>query len=206
MLQAENNSDNASIKVDCLDLELTKQARKVSPPPPGTAADSITANQGDTVDFIITLDNNGPHDATGIQVTDTLPIGVTYVGNTVSQGTYTSGTGLWNVGTLDNGDTATLTIQVTIDNGTAGQTLLNEAGITAVDQPDSNPGNEFDTATVTVDGTDLQVVKTVDIGTPDPGETVVWTVVITNNGPNQATSVAITDILPAGITGNPRRV
>ncbi len=138
-IDPSNNSDSASIKVDFLDLELTKQARKVSPPPPGATADNITANQGDTVDFIITLDNNGPHDATGIQVTDTLPIGVTYISSTVSQGTYTNGTGLWNVGALDNGDTATLTIQVTIDNGTAGQTLLNEAGITAVDQPDRTP-------------------------------------------------------------------
>jgi uncharacterized repeat protein (TIGR01451 family) len=195
-----NNSDSADIKVDFLDLELTKQARKVSPLPPGSTADSITANQGDTVDFIITLDNNGPHDATGVQVTDTLPIGVTYVSNTVSQGTFTSGTGLWDVGTLNDGDTATLTIQVTIDNGTAGQTLLNEAEITAVDQPDSNPGNELDTATVTVDGTDLQVVKSVNNGTPNPADTIVWTIVITNNGPNQATSVEITDILPAGIT------
>ncbi|MHC5112428.1 MAG: DUF11 domain-containing protein, partial [Planctomycetota bacterium] len=195
-----NNSESASIKVDFLDLELTKQAQKIAPPPPGSSGDSISADEGDTVEFTITLVNNGPHDASGIQVTDTLPVGVTYVSSAPSQGTYASASGLWDIGALNNGDTATLTIQVTVDSGTAGQTLINEAGVTAVDQPDSNPGNENDIAAVTVDGTDLQVVKTVDNGTPDPGNTVVWTIVVTNNGPNQATNVEITDIPPVGIT------
>jgi uncharacterized repeat protein (TIGR01451 family) len=199
-IDPSNNSESADIKVDFLDLVLTKIARKTSPSPPGSTGSSIVADEGDTVEFTISIDNNGPHDATGIEVTDTLPIGVTFVSSTVSQGTFTSGTGLWDVGSLNNSDSATLTIEVTVDSGTAGQTLLNEAEITAVDQPDNNPGDEYDTATLTIDGTDLQVTKTVSDTTPDPGDTITWSVFITNNGPNQATNIEITDILPTGIT------
>ena len=47
------------------------------------------------------MDNAGPSDGTGIQVTDLLPAGVTYVSDSPSQGTYVSGTGIWTVGTIE---------------------------------------------------------------------------------------------------------
>ena len=40
----------------------------------------------------------------------TLPAGLTFVTSTASQGHYTATTGLWNVGNLEAGSTATLTI------------------------------------------------------------------------------------------------
>ena len=58
--------------------------------------------------FTITLDNAGPDGATGIVVRDLLPAGLTFVSSTPSQGSYTSGTGLWNVGAVNSGGSATL--------------------------------------------------------------------------------------------------
>jgi uncharacterized repeat protein (TIGR01451 family) len=68
---------------------------------------------GDTATYTVTVTNNGPGDATGVEVVDQLPAGVSYVSDTPSQGTYTQGTGIWAVGNLANGASATLTIQVT---------------------------------------------------------------------------------------------
>jgi uncharacterized repeat protein (TIGR01451 family) len=65
--------------------------------------------------YTITVKNNGPDNATGVEVTDQLPTGVTYDNHNAGQGTYTSGTGIWAVGSLANGATATLTITVTIN-------------------------------------------------------------------------------------------
>jgi hypothetical protein len=49
-------------------------------------------------------------------VTDVLPAGYTFVSNTApSTGTYTSGTGVWSMGTLSNGAGATLTITATVN-------------------------------------------------------------------------------------------
>src|SRR6202011_4851997 len=58
-------------------------------------ASSGTVTGGSNVTFTITTTNNGPSNATGVQVTDLLPAGLTLVSATPSQGTYTSGTGLW---------------------------------------------------------------------------------------------------------------
>ena len=49
---------------------------------------NATPNVGDTITYTVTLSNNGPNDATNVQVTDTLPTGVSFVSAMPSQGTY----------------------------------------------------------------------------------------------------------------------
>lgn len=49
-------------------------------------------------------------------------------------------------------------------------------------------------------GADLALVKTVDEPTPGEGDTVAYTVVVTNHGPDTATNVDVTDLLPSGVT------
>ena len=62
---------------------------------------------GQTGKFTITLKNNGPNDATNVIVRDPFITGFTY---TPSFGTYDPATGIWTIGTLANGATATLTM------------------------------------------------------------------------------------------------
>lgn len=48
---------------------------------------------------------------------------------------------------------------------------------------------------------DLEVIKTADaIGTVHLGDQVTYTIDVTNNGPAEATGVAVTDALPAQVT------
>ena len=47
---------------------------------------------------------------------------------------------------------------------------------------------------------DLAIVKTVDNGLPQEGDTIVYTLTLTNNGPKNANSIVVTDVLPAGLT------
>ena len=42
----------------------------------------------------------GRNPATGVEVTDVLPAGVTFVSAAATQGTYSSGTGMWSVGSI----------------------------------------------------------------------------------------------------------
>jgi uncharacterized repeat protein (TIGR01451 family) len=44
------------------------------------------------------------------------------------------------------------------------------------------------------------IAKTVDDTTPDEGQTVTYTITLTNNGPAQAENIVVTDIVPAGVT------
>ena len=81
------------------DLSVSKTVNNASP------------YENNTITYTVTLTNTGPENATHVSLTDSLPAGVTYVSDTRSQGTYNSGTGLWTVGDLINGDTATLAIR-----------------------------------------------------------------------------------------------
>ena len=47
---------------------------------------------------------------------------------------------------------------------------------------------------------DLALSKTVSDANPNVGDTITFTVTLTNKGPNDATNVTVTDLLPAGLT------
>ncbi|MBP0011210.1 MAG: tandem-95 repeat protein [Roseofilum sp. Belize Diploria] len=123
------------------DLDLLKSISNTSP------------NVGDTLTYTLTLSNTGPANATGVEVSEQLPAGLTFVSSTPSQGTYNNGSGIWDVGTVNNSANATLEIVATVNAGAT--SLSNTAQVSASDQtdPDSTPGNnidnEDDQATVT---------------------------------------------------------
>jgi uncharacterized repeat protein (TIGR01451 family) len=111
------------------------------------------------------------------------------------------------VGTVNAGASATLSIVAT---ATTVGLKTNTAEVTAADQTDidSTPNNrgtaagEDDTASaaVTPAVADLSVTKTVDDSTPDRNQNVVFTITLANGGPQGATNVTVTDVLPAGMT------
>ncbi len=101
---------------------------------------------GANVTFTIAARNLGPNDATGVQVRDVLPAGLAFVSATPSQGTYTAGTGVWDIGSLLLGATATLRIVATV-TGTA--KVTNIASRLAGTPPDFDPGNNTSRASVT---------------------------------------------------------
>ncbi|MHC4511735.1 MAG: DUF11 domain-containing protein, partial [Planctomycetota bacterium] len=114
--------------------------------------DNHTPDIGSNVDFTLTVTNGGPDGATGLEVTDALPTGYTYVSDTPSVGTYNSGTGVWTIGNLANGASANLIITATVN---AAGNYTNNAEVTAVNEsdPDSTPGDgigdDFDSVTTT---------------------------------------------------------
>lgn len=112
------------------DMEITKT---VTPEQPEV---------GDTVTFTLVVTNNGPSDATGVMVDDPLPAGYTFVSATPSQGTWTAPD--WTVGTVVNGDSATLDITATV---TDVDDYLNTATVIA-DPVDPVPDNDTDDASI----------------------------------------------------------
>ena len=68
------------------------------------ASGDSTPLEGDTVTFLIEVDNNGAAQATNVSLTDLLPAGLTATANNgvASQGSYDAATGIWTIGTLGN--------------------------------------------------------------------------------------------------------
>jgi large repetitive protein len=190
----DDQTTNTPVPLGVADLSMTKT---VSNPTP---------NVGTNVTFTVTVTNNGPSTATGAEVLDQLPAGYTFVSATVSQGTYDSLTGVWTVGTVSSGANATLQITATV-NATGSYT--NTAQVSASNQtdPDSTPGNnnpaeddQISNTPVPVLVADLSLAKAVDNPNPTVGTNIVYTLTLSNAGPNNATNVTVTDVLPAGVT------
>ena len=76
----------------------------------------------------------------------------------------------------------------------------NTATITAADQFDPDLGNNTAIATETPQQADLALAKTVSNPTPNVGDSITFTITLTNNGPDTATNVTVNDLLPAGLT------
>src|SRR5262249_7911231 len=105
--------------------------------------------------------NNGPADATGVQITDQLPSGVAFV-SASPIGAYDSATGIWTVGSVAKQTSATLTI-----NGTMSQNqATNSASVTHSNQADANSNNNSASVTLTPPGADLALTYSVDNAAP----------------------------------------
>ena len=130
--------------------------------------DHAASSQGGTVQYTITVDdNNGPEAASGVQVTDLLPSGLTFVSATPSTGTYSSATGVWAVGSLPVTSSATLQITATVNGSTVAGTITNTARITAADQLDPNSANNSASQAIAVQA-HLDFTAPYNLGNPGP--------------------------------------
>ena len=122
-----------------IDLELTKD---VSP---------AAVQVGEETTFTIDVVNQGPDDATGVVVTDTLPAGLTYVSDNAG-GAYDGATGVWTIGDLAVGASVSMEFNVTVDDVGI---FVNEAEVTAANEtdidsvPGDGEGDDWDDAIVT---------------------------------------------------------
>src|SRR5205807_1320526 len=180
-----NNSASATETPQQADLALAK------------TVNNTTANVGDTITFTVTLSDNGPNSASNVQVSDLLPAGLSFVSANPSQGTYNSGAGVWMVGSVTVTTPVTLQILAQVVS-TGPQT--NTAAISRADQFDPNLNNNSASATETPQQADLVVIKTVNNPTPNVGDNLTFTITLSDNGPNTATNVQVTDLLPAGLS------
>jgi large repetitive protein len=137
--------------------------------------------------------NDGPAPASGVEVSDPLPDGVSFLSATPTQGTCVGGQVVTCVlGSLAAGDSASVDVEV---NTTAAATVVNAASASAV-EPDPNPANNSDSARTKV--LPVADVSVTGADAPDPvlaGATLVYTLRVRNAGPDAATGVELTDLL-----------
>lgn len=137
-----------------------------------------SATQGDTVDYTIVVTNYGPGSAWNVTAAGTLPT--------------------CSLGAIAAGASATCTRSVT---AAAAGTLTHSMSVSG-SPGDTNAGNDSASVSTTVNAVlaaDLALAMT---ATPDPvkkNAKLVYTLTVTNTGPDTATDVSLTDTLPANI-------
>jgi len=152
---------------------------------------------GDTFSATLSYRNNGPAPASGAQLTDTLPAGVTFVSSSPSPTSQSGSTLTWNLGTL--ADQASSTIQLVLRSDPAlanTSTVTNQSQISTTTSDRDSSNNSSSAQTVVVTRADVAVTKT-GPARVSAGDVVAFTISYTNNGPSVARSVILTDTLPA---------
>jgi uncharacterized repeat protein (TIGR01451 family) len=139
---ANNSATDTDTFAASADLSLTKTLTTTGP-----------IHVGDNVTYALTVTNNGPGNATGVTVTDTLPAGLTYVSNSCGA-TFANPTLTWSVGALAVSGSATCNLTVTV---TQAGTFVNAASATG-NESDPTPANNAATAA----GATIAEVPTLD--------------------------------------------
>ncbi|MGI6483989.1 MAG: Ig-like domain-containing protein [Methanobacterium sp.] len=163
------------------------------------------------VTYTITVKNNGPDNATGVQITDKLPTGLTDISYTISNDngqtwtdndpSYNPNNGIWNIGNFNATDQPKILKITAKVTGTG--TIKNTASRTAINEKDYNYDNNAQTCVLTVSGTytpssNIYVIlrpwyydtkANTYQTTSDCGNTIVYSLNVRNYGSDDATGV-----------------
>ncbi|WP_316759939.1 gliding motility-associated C-terminal domain-containing protein [Pedobacter aquatilis] len=194
---SNNSKTDNTIISRLVDLGITK----TSNPKPVISGNNLT--------YTITLSNNGPSGllpADIVKIIENFPAGYTASTFTPSTGVFDKNTGNWTGLTLSQGQTATLSI-VGVVAANASGTLSNTASVVApLGTTDNNSANNTATETTAVSRQiDFEITK---IATPKPavaGETLTYTIAVTNKGISAMNAIdvlKVVDALPTGFTAS----
>jgi len=190
-----NNSNSFEVYVEeFADLSITKL--------PNT-----TPEPGEDIIYTLTITNAGPSNAQEVVIQDDIPTNLENVQYSLDDGnTWVTWTSPYPMGTLDAGVTQTILLKGTVTSD-ATNFLSNTAVITSA-TPDPDPTNNTSTSTLPLpsggpSNADLSITKTAEMDIITPGQTATYNLEITNNGPDLAENVVVTDIIQSALR-NPR--
>jgi uncharacterized repeat protein (TIGR01451 family) len=192
-----NNTATSTVTVTVADLALTQ-----TPSP-------TTIGPGGTITYTNVVTNNGPSAAVAPVFTQATPANTTFQSVTPSAGWTCTNPAVGATGTITCTDgsnlasagTATIVVKVTVNAGvTDGSTISASGNITSTTF-DSNAANNTATSNVTVSApADLAISQTASAPVVAAGTNVVYTVVVTNNGPFTSQNVVFYENIPANTT------
>ena len=156
---------------------------------------------GNNLTYTVTVTNNGLADAKNVTLVETLPEGATFISATATPSQQTDNTLTFDFGNLAQGASQTFEITVTAPK-TPGTITATATVSSQTFDPDAT--NDVEILTTTVEAippetSDLSVIRTDNEDSVNLGQRYIYTLTVTNNGPNDATGVVLTENLPSGV-------
>jgi uncharacterized repeat protein (TIGR01451 family) len=176
----------------------------IAPPMIGTAFGAASIPSGSVTSLSFAIANPSPNSMalTGVGFTDKLPAGLTAPDTTGTQcgGTFKIASNIISLTGATVAAGTSCNIQVVVTAATSGVKSNATSGVTSTN---GGAGSASNTAVLSVTPeADLQVVsETISPSSPiAAGTSVTYTIKIKNNGPDLATGVTLTDMLPGNLT------
>jgi uncharacterized repeat protein (TIGR01451 family) len=164
---------------------------------------SVSPNEdialGDEVEYTVVIENTGQGLANGVELSDTLPDGVSFVGQTVGPDLVLAGNQLSWMDDLAGGEQVVFVFTALVEDDPAlySQTITNTAYVTSQDAGEDMSSAAF---TVMPSPASLSISKEVDAVEPvELGGQVTYTITLSNSGQSDAGSISLVDVLPAGL-------
>ncbi|MDC7731427.1 DUF7507 domain-containing protein [Bacillus thuringiensis] len=179
------------------------------------AVDKNFADIGDTLTYTVSFTGTGNTNANNVIFTDVIPTGTTFVLNSLTiDGTTQVGanpaTGV-NIGSIPSGTTKKVAFQVVVNTIPASNVVSN--GSSASYQYTVNPSQSPVTKNISsnlvstqINNANVTLTKSTNKQFATIGETISYTILITNSGNTAANNVQLTDPLPNGTILNPGTV
>ena len=123
-----------------------------------------------------------------------MPAGLIYQSYSASVGSYING--IWYIGNLAKGDSVTLNIVCKVNKTGS---ITNVASVTATEYDINKTNNNDDESIDVPKAADLEIKKLVNNSSPNYHQYVKWSIIVKNNGPDDAHGVFVEDILPDGL-------
>lgn len=165
--------------------------------------------------YTISLQNTGTVSANNILVTDTIPVGTSFIQNSVTinnvlQPTANPAAGI-PIPTLTPSESATISFRVLVTSIPPSGKIQNQGTVSFEYQPDpTKPPVSVTTPTPTtitpVNVGTINPIKTSDKNVVSVGDTITFTVTFQNEGTIPITNISVTDSLPTGTSFIPNSV
>ncbi|MCX7681916.1 MAG: hypothetical protein N2508_08130, partial [Anaerolineae bacterium] len=163
----------------------------------GKSAWPSPVEAGAFLTYTIIVTNTGIVPATGVVVTDEVPVNTTYLSCSPSPCGASGGVVSWTLGVLDIGVPRILTMRVRVDTPLPNGTMItNTVWVTSTE-------GLTDTDTVTTPVTSAPVLRLAKSSTDAngaplrPGDRLTYTLLVSNTGNEIATQVTVSDTVPA---------
>ncbi len=198
-VSAASSDPDASDNAAGASVALTRQADlRVS-----KAAGAASIAPGASTTYTVTVTNDGPSDAVNVTATDAVGDPALVLTRASAPGAacaVSAETARCTIPRLAPGATMSMTVTARVLPDTpAGVALVNTATVSS-NAPDADASDNTATATITTAAPLADITTTKSSSDARAGGQVVYTIVVTNEGPSTARGVSLADALPAGLT------
>jgi uncharacterized repeat protein (TIGR01451 family) len=158
---------------------------------------------GQNLTYTITYSNTGDTTATNVLIQDTVPANTTFVSATPAPTSAPAvggtGTVTWNIGSLPQAGSGSVTLVVNVNPGLPnGTQLTNDTYTIASDQNPATPGAPV--ATIVQNPIVLSMAKSDSADPVQPGANLTYTITVTNSGTSASTNAVVSEQYDGNVT------